>query len=493
MNKEELRALEDEIMPNGMRRRDFLKGAAAFGMGVMPLAMLLSGCSTAPAAPADEKLSETAGAAEGAGEGAAAPTGISTTDGAWVDPSKSDSLLEQVMAETDEVTEAVRPDGTVIPAVYVRMRNRINRIGNGIGSIPDETGYEMIMYLWSEEDAENYLKMPMHRMFTTGDYMAATGFDEETCQQILDDQADRCLIWRTNRGGLPHYALIPYINGFWEFNELLAHFSGVEGAVAEFDTQGITGMDPNGENGTTFPLFRTYPISVDVVAEDQLQPFQDWRALIRRNKTITVSPCQCRTMWDALGVPHPDEHPHRTCLSLGDMAEYFMETGIGEQITQDEAIAIVEDIIDKGMVVESICAKNADIICCCHSESCGNLMAWRGKNGQGDQGKFFSAYTLQYDGDACIKCGKCLERCPMHSITFGDDGLCVMDAACVRCGQCIPDCPSQARILTATEGYPDLPEDYMDCNRYFAKDRMARGQLVDFTGGELEAKAAPEA
>ncbi|WP_242370061.1 4Fe-4S binding protein [Adlercreutzia muris] len=493
MNKEELRALEDEIMPNGMRRRDFLKGAAAFGMGVMPLAMLLSGCSTAPAAPAEEKLSDTAESPEGAAEGSPAPSDISTTDGAWVDPSKSDSLLDQVMAETEEVTDAVRPDGTVIPAIYVRMRNRINRIGNGIGSIPDETGYEMIMYLWSEEDAENYLKMPMHRMFTTGDYMAATGFDEETCQQILDDQADRCLIWRTNRGGLPHYALIPYINGFWEFNELLAHFSGVEGAVAEFDTQGITGVDPNGENGTTFPLFRTYPISVDVVAEDQLQPFQDWRALIRRNKNITVSPCQCRTMWEALGVPHPDEHPHRTCLSLGDMAEYFMETGIGEQITQDEAIAIVEDIIDKGMVVESICAKNADIICCCHSESCGNLMAWRGKNGQGDQGKFFSAYMLQYDGDACIKCGKCLERCPMHSITFGDDGLCVMDAACVRCGQCIPDCPSQARILTATEGYPDLPEDYMDCNRYFAKDRMARGQLVDFTGGNLEAKAAPEA
>lgn len=89
MNKEELRALEDEIMPNGMRRRDFLKGAAAFGMGVMPLAMLLSGCSTAPAAPADEKLSETAGAAEGTGEGAAEPTGISTTDGAWSIPPRA--------------------------------------------------------------------------------------------------------------------------------------------------------------------------------------------------------------------------------------------------------------------------------------------------------------------------------------------------------------------------------------------------------------------
>lgn len=491
MNKEELEALNDEIMPNGVRRRDFLKGVAAVGIGAFPLAMLLAGCNSNQGASADG--TPEADALAGTGTPEAAQEGLSSSFGNWVDPSKSDSLMEQVMAETEEVSDAICPDGTVIPAVFVKLRNRINRIGQGIGSIPDETGYQMIMYLWSEEDAENYLKMPLHRMFTTGDYKALTGWDEEKCQQILDDQADRNLIWRTNRGGLPHYALIPYINGFWEFNELKAYYSGIEGAVTEFDIQGIRGMDPNGESGSTFPLFRTYPISVDVVAEDELQPYQDWRALIKRNKNITVSPCQCRTQWDALGVPHPDEHPHRTCLSLGDMAEYFMETGIGEQITQEEAIEIVEDIIDKGMVVESICAKNADIICCCHSESCGNLMAWRGQNGAGDQRKYFSAYTLNYDGDACIKCGKCIERCPMHSITFGDDGLCAMDDACVRCGQCVPVCPAEARILSATEGYPDLPEDYVDCNRYFAKDRVARGQLVDFTGGELAAAPAPEA
>ena len=63
----------------------------------------------------------------------------------------------------------------------------------------------------------------------------------------------------------------------------------------------------------------------------------------------------------------------------------------------------------------------------------------------------------------------------------------------VRCGQGVPVCPAEARILSATEGYPDLPEDYVDCNRYFAKDRVARGQLVDFTGGELAAAPAPEA
>ena len=220
MNKEELEALNDEIMPNGVRRRDFLKGVAAVGMGAFPLAMLLAGCNSNQGASAGG--TPEADALAGTGTPEAAQEGLSSSFGNWVDPSKSDSLMEQVMAETEEVSDAICPDGTVIPAVFVKLRNRINRIGQGIGSIPDETGYQMIMYLWSEEDAENYLKMPLHRMFTTGDYKALTGWDEEKCQQILDDQADRNLIWRTNRGGLPHYALIPYINGFWEFNDLKA-------------------------------------------------------------------------------------------------------------------------------------------------------------------------------------------------------------------------------------------------------------------------------
>ena len=74
----------------------------------------------------------------------------------------------------------------------------------------------------------------------------------------------------------------------------------------------------------------------------------------------------------------------------------------------------------------------------------------------------------------------------MHSITQGEDGYVTVDDACVRCGQCVPACPGKARILKAQENYPELPEDYIDCNLFFAKDRMQRGQLVDFTDSTLE-------
>ena len=463
-------------------RRDFLKGVGALGigMGMMPVLSLfgLEG-------RAEEAQQEAEKAAD-----AVIQSKFDLNMTANEEVKISDKLMAELLNESEVTNDVTLPDGTVIPAIYVRMRNRINRLGKGIGSIPNANSWQMIMYLWSEEDAENYMKMPLHKLFTVANYAEATGYDEEKCSEILEDQAHRNLIWRVRRGGLTFFSVMPYINGFWEFGELQRAYAGDMAAVAEFDSQGISGVDPGGETGfdTTFPLFRTYPISADVCEDGKLLPWQDWRALIKRNKTITVSPCQCRTMWEALGVPYPEGQPMRTCLSLGEMAEYFIENGIGEQITPDEAIEIVEDIISKGMVVESICAKNADIICCCHCESCGNLMGWRGCNGEGAAAQFFSAYTLQYDKDKCVKCGLCANICPMHSITMdGEGGTCVMDKACVRCGQCVKVCPVQARILTPTPDYPELPEDYLDCNIYFAKDRLRRGQIVDFTDSTLEA------
>jgi ferredoxin len=74
----------------------------------------------------------------------------------------------------------------------------------------------------------------------------------------------------------------------------------------------------------------------------------------------------------------------------------------------------------------------------------------------------------------------------MHSVTQNEDGYVTLDNACVRCGQCVPDCPGQARILRALPEYPELPEDYVDTNIFFAKDRLQRGQLVDFTDSTLE-------
>ena len=137
-------------------RRSFLKGVGAMGvgMGMMPILSVLG---------VDAKVK--AEGLESAVEGLKYFANLNS----------SDELLEAVLAESEVTSDLTMSDGTVIPAVYVRMRNRINRIGKGIGSIPSANSYEMIMELWSEEDAENYLKMPLHQAFTAANYAAEAG------------------------------------------------------------------------------------------------------------------------------------------------------------------------------------------------------------------------------------------------------------------------------------------------------------------------------
>ena len=105
-------------------------------------------------------------------------------------------------------------------------------------------------------------------------------------------------------------------------------------------------------------------------------------------------------------------------------------------------------------------------------------------DGVGDAVLAMSNYTLELDKDACLQCGACIERCPMHSITFGDDGYPQMDAACARCGQCAVVCPAQARKLVAKpkDEQLDLPENVLDDWYEKGKYRAMKGTLYDFVG-----------
>lgn len=409
----------------------------------------------------------------------------------------------------EEIEDVTLPDGTVVPAVYVKLRNHINRIGQGIGSTPVETSYQMLMYLWSEEDAQHEIEMPINEHFTALDYHYLSGRPVEECKEILDDLAMRGMIMRAHRSGQDTYHLLPYINGFWEFNELREYFENggsadgqggdadADGlaAAGAFDSLGIGGAEPGQSFEALVPLFHTYPVSVDVVEEDELAPYMDWKAIIQANEQITVSPCQCRLMWKSLGAPmcHGDgDHPFETCLSFGELATYFDEVGIGRLISQEEAIEMVEKCMDAGMVPESLSMKDVDIMCMCHGDCCGNLSGFKAMGGQAHANVNVNAYLLKYDKDACIKCGACIERCPMEAISFDDEGFCFHNNACVRCGQCVTVCPASARILSYRGDYPELGRDYVDAVEMLAAERMRRGMISDFAGGAIEAAPAAE-
>ena len=144
-------------------RRDLVAGMGMLSFVGAMGGMSFAGTAQATEAPAGQPSIEEIQAAEIA---------AAKAENRRLDPVKyvttlSHSQLEDMLADEAEVTEDyVTPNGKVIPAVYVALRNRINRCGGGIGSIVSgDDHWDVYMNFWTEDDARHTLEMPMNKWF----------------------------------------------------------------------------------------------------------------------------------------------------------------------------------------------------------------------------------------------------------------------------------------------------------------------------------------
>ena len=399
----------------------------------------------------------------------------------------NEELDAMIMDESPVNGDYTAPNGKVIPALYLRLRNRVNRIGYGTGSEIEGNGteWDFLMRMFSEEDAEHYLEMPMYKDFNADDYAATTGRTVDEATAILEDMGSRGLLCIRTKAGVPYYHLLTSEWGIWEYN-LDRYYE--DGFMEDHNNR--AGSDMKIEiNDTLRPQLNVMPVSKAVV-KGEMAPHTSWEEVFLRNEIIGVAPCQCRSRANMLGIAAEEcevEHPKETCMIFGDVAKYYIERGEARQLTQEEALALEYDIIDHGMVPEAQWTKQVDFMCNCKSDCCLILSEYAEAKGVGNVMPQVSRYNLEYDTDTCIGCGACVERCPMHSITLGDDGVCVMDEACVRCGQCALVCPVEARHLVAkpAQEWMDLPDDMMTDYLDEARRRAAAGMLYDFTENGL--------
>jgi len=52
--------------------------------------------------------------------------------------------------------------------------------------------------------------------------------------------------------------------------------------------------------------------------------------------------------------------------------------------------------------------------------------------------------TAKVDAEKCTGCGLCIEECPVHAISLGDEGAAVVAQTCTGCGDCVDTCPNYA-------------------------------------------------
>lgn len=478
------------MMGMGMTRRGFMAGATA-AMGAMGAGVALAENATAETLPGMN--------AENAENTIDAKPGVMTQT--------LEELNAMRQAHIDAAKEYTCADGTVIPEVYVKLRALVEGYGLGVGSNNTDTSFDFFMEYWTPEEAQAYIEMPLGVAFTAADFAQKSGRDEEECESLCYDLSYRGLLMRWTRAGVHYYHHIAYAHGLWEYGLLaqeredanaadfmaldtaqqwveLHESEDLENAHKRADLHATVFADDAALFTSETPFYYPVPVNQEVIADGEgILPLDDWKKIIERNDVIGVSTCQCRLRRVLQGAIAEDcDHPMETCMSFGEEAQYYIENNLARQIDKEEATAILQRSVDEGMVIQSAYSKASEVICSCHGDCCDILSTYVALGAEGcaaiNSMPQVSHYNLEVDAEACIKCGACVDRCPLYAITMTDDGP-VVDAKCVRCGQCATVCPVDARKLRVKDDIPDLPEDMLADYNLKASYRFLNGIIHD--------------
>ena len=476
--------------------------AFAGGMGMMGLLGAMGGIPVMSVTARAQEASEAEGAEGGLtpAECMAREIEAAKAENRRLDPIKlvsdktNDELLAMLRDETEVTEDYVTPSGKVIPALYVRLRNRINRCSAGLGSIVSgDDHWDVFMKFYSEDDAKHILQMPVDKPICAPDFAEANGYTEAEATAILDDLADRSLLWRMRRGGQGWYQIMGQIPGYWEWHELWEGVYGTQESMLEFNH----GCDAAwGEDNPLAGIGRAM-VHIQApdpsVVEGETPLFCDWSASLDRFDTFAVMPCQCRTKQINYGNFTPEEIGRiETCVSMGEIAEYFISTGEARELTREEARATITESVEQGLTIEGYCTKSGGAYCACHMSVCLFANAYRALGGLSSSFQYLSDFRLAYDTEKCIQCGACLQRCPMSAIEQDENGYYQPTNICFRCGQCAITCPVEARKLVPKEKWETVERanDLFEDNMQAAKAHMALGGIQDFTGDVEAIRAA---
>ncbi|MFC1857447.1 ATP-binding protein [Thermodesulfobacteriota bacterium] len=323
--------------------------------------------------------------------------------------------------------------------VYKRLAKHLDDLP--VGFPATETGVELriLQRLFTPEEAEAALglKMVLEPVSTIAEHLNR---DEEDLVPILETMAQKGLILKSTRGDIQQYMAAQFMPGIWgsRVNDLDEHI------VKDFHEYSPS-LEREWANLKT-KWIRTIPIRQSVSADMQIMPYEEAERIIQSQSKIVVAPCVCRQEQKVAGAGC--DKPIDNCLFFSGGAYLHEERGIGRTISRDEALQILNEAVEAGLVIQPGNAQKPMNLCFCCGCCCHMLKTLK----RADRPALVanSSYYALVDEAACIACGTCEDRCQMDAVTVADTAQIDLDQ-CIGCGLCVPTCEFGAIRLVEKE------------------------------------------
>jgi Pyruvate/2-oxoacid:ferredoxin oxidoreductase delta subunit len=324
---------------------------------------------------------------------------------------------------------------------YYKLREFLDTFPLGFPQTASGVEIKILKKLFSHQEAElAVLLSPVPE--EAAQIAQRTGLNQDNLNEKLEFMSQNGLIFRLRRKGKTYYNAAPFMIGLYEYSvkKIDDELAGLFKEYYDIAYQKEMGA-------SNIPGFKVIPVEETIATDMVLLPYHKIKEDIRAARKIAVADCVCRK--EARLTGSGCDAPLETCLSFGVAAEYYIENGLGREITADEAITIIEKADHAGLVHAGANAKHLSNICNCCPCCCASL---KGITQSGHtRHKFMNAlFEARIDAADCTACEQCLDRCPAGALSVDDVAIVDIDK-CLGCGLCAGTCPTEAIRLHLRE------------------------------------------
>lgn len=196
-------------------------------------------------------------------------------------------------------------------------------------------------------------------------------------------------------------------------------------------------------------VVRVVPVNIALEPDTRIAPFEDVKQIVADARSLAVTPCTCRVVDGSCGKTV------EVCIQINKAADYALERGSGRGLSKDEAIEMLKQCEEEGLVHTVGNSRGlGHIICNCCQDCCIN---WPGPRTSGVNFTSPSRFTAAVDPDLCTACEECVDRCYFDAIEI-DDLAEIDEEKCMGCGLCAVICPVEAISLKEIREEAFVPE-----------------------------------
>jgi len=329
--------------------------------------------------------------------------------------------------------------------IYERLGFHLSTLGMGFPY--REELLEMLRENLTSTEAEVLLLLPTRvaplQPIGVHEIASTTNLERGELVAILESLSERGLLFSgKTKEGENGYALQQVGFGFpqtffWK-GEDTPHARNMANLIAKYFNRQVT---REAYAGSETKPYRYIPVGETIRPDIQaVYPYHMMERVVQQAKVFAVAYCPCRMAMRLRG--RGCAHPLEVCLKFDDMAQYVIERGLAREITREEALEIIRNLVH--FVDNAIGDIKHNCNCCgCACWNVGTI-----KRRKIPRDVLMATYFIrETEEDKCTGCGDCVEVCPVDAITIDSDFATIDEEWCIGCGVCVAQCSNAAAKL----------------------------------------------